>query len=195
MDAGGILFRFHRHLGPFAHALPCRMMRHAARRRCCRALAGAAGRVALGLGLWAVGVAGLASAADVPRAPYPFAPGGLARPVQSGTASTYRDRLEGHTTASGEPYNRNALTAAHRSLPFGTLVKVTNVQNNRVVIVRINDRGPAVGSRLIDLTPRAGAAIGLIGISVAPVKLEVVGTSAARMLPPAGDGVPDTPVK
>ena len=158
-------------------------------------MASAARCVAVGLGLWAAGVAAIASKAELPPAPYPFAPGGLTRPVQTGTASTYRDRLDGHTTASGEPYNRNALTAAHRSLPFGTLVKVTNVQNNRVVIVRINDRGPAVGSRLIDLTPRAGAAIGLLGISVAPGKLEVVGTSAARVLPPAGDGVPDAPVK
>jgi rare lipoprotein A len=145
--------------------------------------------------LCAAAVAAAAGAADLPSAPYPFAPGGLSRPVQTGIASAYRDRLDGHATASGEPYNRNALTAAHRSLPLGTLVKVTNVDNRRVVIVRINDRGPAVGNRLIELTPRAAAAVGLVGISTAPVKLEIVGTSAPRVLPPAGDLVPDPPVK
>ena len=111
------------------------------------------------------------------------APGGLPRTEKSGLATIARDRLEGHTTASGEIYNRNALTGAHRSLAFGTLVRVTNVRNRRSVIVRINDRAPAVGSRVIDLTPRAASAIGLLGISTAEVHLEVLGVSPSRLSP------------
>jgi rare lipoprotein A (peptidoglycan hydrolase) len=101
-----------------------------------------------------------------------------ARSARIGTASIYR--LDGRTTASGEVYNRNALTAAHRSLPFGTIVRVTNLRNQRTVIVRINDRGSNIGNRVIDLTPRAAAAIGLHGITVGEVRLDVLGGSASR---------------
>jgi rare lipoprotein A len=130
--------------------------------------------------------AGAAGAAAADADPLPGAPseGVPAQPGKVGLASIVRDRLEGHTTASGELYNRNALAAAHRSLPFGTLVRVTNLQNRRSVLVRINDRASAVGNRVIDLTPRAGAAIGLIGISTAEVKLDVIGLSATRAAPP-----------
>jgi rare lipoprotein A len=106
--------------------------------------------------------------------PDPARPGAmLSRTSKIGMAGIYR--LDGRTTASGEVYNRNGLTAAHRSLPFGTIVKVTNLRNQRAVTVRINDRGPSVGSGLIDLTPRAAAAIGLHGISVGQVRIDVVG--------------------
>jgi rare lipoprotein A len=114
-----------------------------------------------------------------PRPP----PGGPARPDQGGLASITRDRLEGFTTASGEPYSRNTMTAGHRTLPFGTLVKVTNLDNRRTVVVRINDRSSAVGPRIIDLTPRAASVIGLQGIATAPVRLEVIGSSAVRLTP------------
>jgi len=120
-----------------------------------------------------------------------YVPGGLGGTEKGGLAGIARDRLEGHTTASGEIYNRNALTAAHRSLPFGTLLRVTNVQNKRSVIVRINDRAPAAGNRVIDLTPRAGAAIGLLGISTAEVKLDVIG----RALVAPEEGAPAPAVK
>jgi rare lipoprotein A len=134
--------------------------------------------------------------ASVPMASDFFVPGGVARAEKGGLASIAHERLEAHTTASGELYNRNALTAAHRSLPFGTLVRVTNVQNKRSVIVRINDRAPAAGSHVIDLTPRAGAAIGLIGISTAEVRLDIVGSSGGRLAPPPADeAAPRAPVK
>jgi len=125
--------------------------------------------------------AGAAGADLPPGAPSEVVP---AQAGKVGLASIVRDRLEGHTTASGELYNRNALAGAHRSLPFGTLVRVTNLQNRRSVIVRINDRASAVGNRVIDLTPRAGATIGLIGISTAEVKLDVIGPSPVRVAPP-----------
>jgi rare lipoprotein A len=87
----------------------------------------------------------------------------------SGIASVY----SGGKTANGEHASAGGLTAAHRSLPFGTLVKVTNRHSQRSVVVRINDRGPFVGGRVIDLTPTAAHAIGFSG--VAPVTLSVVG--------------------
>src|SRR5215471_1711114 len=87
----------------------------------------------------------------------------------SGVASVY----SGGRTANGEHASAGGLTAAHRSLPFGTLVKVTNRHSQRSVVVRINDRGPFVGGRVIDLTPAAARAIGCSGL--APVTLSVVG--------------------
>src|ERR1700751_4306634 len=87
----------------------------------------------------------------------------------SGVASVY----SGGKTANGEHAAAGGLTAAHRSLPFGTLVKVTNRHSQRSVTVRINDRGPFVGGRVIDLTPAAAHAIGFSGL--APVTLSVVG--------------------
>jgi rare lipoprotein A len=89
--------------------------------------------------------------------------------AMSGIASVY----SGERTANGEYASAGGLTAAHRSLPFGTLVKVTNRRSERSVIVRINDRGPYVGGRVIDLTPAAAHAIGFSGL--APVTLSVVG--------------------
>ena len=90
----------------------------------------------------------------------------------SGVASVYNMRSK---TASGERCNPAHLTAAHKSLPFGTMVRVTNRHNNRSVVVRINDRGPFVRGRVIDLTPAGARSIGLSGL--APVSLAVVGRS------------------
>ena len=73
-------------------------------------------------------------------------------PYQVGTASWYGEYFEGRTTASGEPYNMHDLTAAHPTLPLGSWVRVTNLRNGRVVYVRINDRGPIVPGRIIDLS-------------------------------------------
>ena len=92
----------------------------------------------------------------------------------SGIASVY----SGGRTANGEHAASGGLTAAHRSLPFGTLVKVTNRRSQRSVVVRINDRGPFVGGRVIDLTPAAARAIGFSGL--APVTLSVVGHGGSR---------------
>ena len=91
--------------------------------------------------------------------------------AESGIASVYGngDGYAGRKTASGERMNPAALTAAHRSLPFGTRVRVTNKKNGRSVVVRISDRGPFVRGRVIDLSPAAARAIGFAGL--APVVL------------------------
>lgn len=95
--------------------------------------------------------------------------------VISGTASWYGPGFNGRRTANGERYNMHALTAAHKTLPFGTKVKVTNRRTGKSVIVRINDRGPYVRSRVIDLSRTAARDIGLIATGTAPVTLEVLG--------------------
>ncbi|HVZ04640.1 septal ring lytic transglycosylase RlpA family protein [Hyphomicrobium sp.] len=92
----------------------------------------------------------------------------------SGMASYY---WQGQMTASGARFNPGALTAAHRTLPFGTRVRVTNRRNGRSVVVIINDRGPFVGGRVIDLSRAAAQAISMTGAGVAPVSLEVLGRS------------------
>ena len=92
----------------------------------------------------------------------------------SGLAAVYSDRLNGHRTASGKIYHRNGLTAAHKTLAFGTRVKVTNVKNNKSVVVTITDRGPKQAGRVLDLTPRAAHKIGIGSHGMAEVKLEVV---------------------
>jgi rare lipoprotein A len=94
----------------------------------------------------------------------------------SGVASVY----SGGRTANGEHAPAGGLTAAHRSLPFGTLVRVTNRRSQRSVVVRINDRGPFVGGRVIDLTPAGARAIGLSGL--ASVTLSVVGHGGHRQI-------------
>jgi rare lipoprotein A len=91
-----------------------------------------------------------------------------------GWASWYGPGFHGNASASGEIFNENAMTAAHRSLPFGTQVQVTNLDNGRSVIVRINDRGPFVGNRVIDLSAGAARILGVIHSGVAPVRLEVL---------------------
>jgi rare lipoprotein A len=93
--------------------------------------------------------------------------------AQSGIASVY----SGERTANGEYARASGFTAAHRTLPFGTRVQVTNKRNGRSVVVRINDRGPFVAGRIIDLTPAGAHAIGLDGL--APVTVSVVGNGGS----------------
>lgn len=95
----------------------------------------------------------------------------------SGMASWYGPGFDGNYSASGEVFNQNALTAAHRTLPFGTQVRVTNMDTGLSVVVRINDRGPFHGDRVIDVSTAAAEAIGLVNSGVAPVSLEVMGTA------------------
>lgn len=92
-----------------------------------------------------------------------------------GRASWYGSRFHGRRTASGERFNAWAYTAAHRSLPFGTKVRVTNLRNGRAVVVRINDRGPYSGGRVIDLSKAAAQAIGMLRAGTAPVRIEIIG--------------------
>lgn len=91
-----------------------------------------------------------------------------------GQASWYGSRHHGRRTASGERFNQHALTAAHRQLPFGSKVRVTNLRNQRSVVVRINDRGPHARSRIIDLSRAAAERLGMLRSGVAPVRLERV---------------------
>ncbi|MBD2094717.1 septal ring lytic transglycosylase RlpA family protein [Trichocoleus sp. FACHB-591] len=91
-----------------------------------------------------------------------------------GWASWYGPGFDGNRSASGEIFNQNALTAAHRDLPFGTKVRVTNLDNGRTVVVRINDRGPYAFDRIIDLSAAAAQVLGLIHSGVAPVRVDVL---------------------
>ncbi|MFI5253487.1 MAG: septal ring lytic transglycosylase RlpA family protein [Bacteroidota bacterium] len=94
--------------------------------------------------------------------------------IEEGNASYYADEFNGHTTSNGETFNKDDLTAAHRTLPFNTTVKVTNLTNAKSIVVRINDRGPFVDDRIIDLSYEAAKRIGLILKGTARVRLEVV---------------------
>jgi rare lipoprotein A len=93
-----------------------------------------------------------------------------------GQASWYGPGFHGRTTANGERYNQHGLTAAHKSLPFGTRIKVTNKNNGRTVVVRVNDRGPYAGGRVIDLSAGAASVLGMMSSGVAPVQLEILGS-------------------
>lgn len=93
----------------------------------------------------------------------------------TGLASFYGGRFHGRLTASGARFDLSAMTAAHRSLPFGTRVRVTHLGNGRTVDVRINDRGPYVGGRIIDLSRGAAGVLGMHGQGVARVKVTVLG--------------------
>ncbi len=91
-----------------------------------------------------------------------------------GVASYYADDFHGKQAANGERFDMNALTAAHRTFPFGTLIRVTNLSNVKVVVVRVNDRGPFIEGRLIDLSLKAARDLDMIGKGTARVRLEVV---------------------
>lgn len=106
--------------------------------------------------------------------------------TQTGKASFYADKFEGSPTASGEKYKHSKLTAAHKTLPFGTMVRVTNTDNNKTVEVEINDRGPYVDGRIIDLSKSAAETLGFINQGLANVTIEVID---------AGDGKVSQPIR
>ncbi|HKW97984.1 MAG TPA: septal ring lytic transglycosylase RlpA family protein [Bryobacteraceae bacterium] len=101
------------------------------------------------------------------------------RPPEVGIASWYGHPYHGRPAASGEIYDMEQFTAAHRTLPFGTMVRVFDLDNDRSVDVRINDRGPFAADRIIDLSHAAAQAIGMIGPGTARVRLEVLATPAS----------------
>ena len=131
------------------------------------------------LGLWLIVVLGAAACAQAPTpAPEPVV--ATPQPIvetptfsQTGLASWYGTAHQGQRTASGERFDQKALTAAHPSLPIGTMVRVTSAARGTSVKVRINDRGPLTRGRIIDLSSRAASVLKLRGDGVAPVKLEV----------------------
>jgi rare lipoprotein A len=104
--------------------------------------------------------------------PEPVAPRG--RFIETGMASWYGEPYHGRPTSSGEIYDMNQLTAAHNRLPLGTVVKVTNLKNKKMVVVTINDRGPFKRGRILDLSYAAAQVIGLVGPGSAKVRIEVV---------------------
>ena len=127
---------------------------------------------AVGLGLV---VCALTAACASSRATRPHA-----APPEPGTrivglASWYGQRHQGHATASGETYDVNKLTAAHRTMPFGTRLRVTNVENGRSVVVRVNDRGPWKENRVLDVSLAAARALGMVGDGVTRVEIVVLG--------------------
>ena len=170
-------------------------------------------RLAAALAVLAVGAGGCASAVRPPPAPtlpvppsIPAVPGADAVPaavpepdapsgtagapwVEEGIASWYGAPLHGRPTASGETYDMHAMTAAHRTLPFGSVIHVLNLDNGLVATVRVNDRGPFWEERTLDLSRRAAAEIEMLGPGTARVRLTLAGTPAP---PPvagaAGDG-------
>ncbi len=105
----------------------------------------------------------------------PSAPHSASYAVVDGIASYYADEYAGRPTASGELFDPSKMTAAHRTLPFGTVVRVTDPATGRSVVVRINDRGPFRPGRVIDLSRAAAAELGILRRGVAPVRLQVLG--------------------
>jgi len=100
--------------------------------------------------------------------------------VQKGIASYYHDSLHGNKTASGQVYNKNKMSAAHKSLPLGSKVRVTDVRSGKSIVVRVNDRGPFVRGRIIDLSRQAAKQLGMIKKGVTPVKVEVLSVPGRR---------------
>lgn len=94
--------------------------------------------------------------------------------ISTGVVSWYGDKFHGRKTASGEKYDKDELTAAHKSLPFGTKVKVTNIRNGKSVVVEINDRGPYAKSRVLDLSQAAFSEIGHTNTGVMQVEYEII---------------------
>lgn len=114
-----------------------------------------------------------ACASQQPRQPATVsAPGEQPTFTQEGVASWYGENHHGKTTANGEAFDMNSMTAAHRSLPFGTVVRVTNLASKQSVKVRINDRGPYANNRIIDLSAQAARQLGIAERGVARVRIE-----------------------
>ena len=103
---------------------------------------------------------------------------------QVGTASWYGEQFQGRQTASGEPFDMRDFTAAHPSLPLGSFVKVTNLKNGKVVVVRINDRGPVVDDRIIDVSYNAARALGFKDRGVQTVRLDLYQPTTMALLQP-----------
>lgn len=119
-----------------------------------------------------------AASAAKAAAPAPAADAG--EKVSEGKVAHYGRKFNGRKTASGQRFNAGAMTMAHKTLPFGTLVKVTNLANKRSVVVRVNDRGPTADDRIGDLTTAAARKIKMTHAGVIQAKLEVVGSAKAR---------------
>jgi rare lipoprotein A len=120
----------------------------------------------------------LAGCSTVPEVVRPPVSDDLLRPLQTGYASWYGRSHQGRRTTSGEIYDMNKLTAAHPALPMGTRLLVTNLSNGRSVTVRVNDRGPFVDGRIVDLSYAAARELGAVEVGVVPVRVEVLSGSS-----------------
>ncbi|SFQ34995.1 septal ring lytic transglycosylase RlpA family protein [Hymenobacter arizonensis] len=100
--------------------------------------------------------------------------------TQTGQGSYYADKFAGRKTTSGVPYRPGKMTAAHNTLPFGTRIKVTNVRNGKSVKVTVNDRGPHVKGRIVDVSRKAARKLDLVDAGVVPVQLKVIKAASAR---------------
>ena len=127
----------------------------------------------------AVAAIGLLLAACAPEAPPPPPAPPAPSFSQVGVASYYAAKFENRKTADGERFKSSGFTAAHRTLPLGTIVRVTNLENQRSVVVRVNDRGPFIRRRIIDLSPAAARALGIRDQGLMRVRIEVVSEEAA----------------
>jgi rare lipoprotein A len=105
---------------------------------------------------------------------FPLSSDSLENSPQYGNASWYGGEFHGRKTASGERFNKQSFTGAHRELPFGTIIRVTNLRNGKEVYIRVNDRGPFVKGRIVDLSHAAAKAIGFNRRGVIRVKIEVI---------------------
>jgi len=135
-----------------------------------------------GLAVVTVLVLGACARAVVTTPPVPLRMGA----EEMGLASWYGNRHHGRRTASGEVFDMNDFTCAHRSLPLGTRLMVTNLDNGQVVEVRVNDRGPFVDGRIVDLSYSAARALGAVGSGVIRVRLRIIGLPKPA---PAGSGI------
>jgi len=149
------------------------------------------GRWRLGL-LWVLVTVAAEGCASASRPLAALAPATPAAASQTGRASWYGHQFQGRLTANGERFDMHALTAAHPTLPFGTRLRVVNLDNEREVEVRINDRGPVVPGRIIDLSYAAARALGAVGAGIVPVRLTVLDRDDPGA-PVAAEGTAATP--
>ena len=133
---------------------------------------------AAALALFASAVLAQTGPASAPAAAAPAAAAPTA--TSSGKLAWYGKKFAGRKTASGEAFNPEALTMAHKTLPFGTLVKITNPKNNKSVTVRVNDRGPTQADRVGDVSHAAARKLGMLRSGVIDAELATVGTAKAR---------------
>jgi rare lipoprotein A len=138
---------------------------------------------------------GLAVAATVTLSPASEArpPACVAHPLpipvesshQEGVASWYGEKFHGRITASGQAYDMYGLTAAHPALPLGTRIRVTNLRNNRSIILRVNDRGPSIPGRMLDVSLAAAGSLGFVNAGLTRVRVEIVNQSLPQRAPSA----------
>lgn len=136
--------------------------------------------------LLAISARTIAEPAGIETAKAPLILTAVAQPApvfELGLASWYGEECDGDLTASGEVFDLQELTAAHPSLPFGTRIKVTNLRNSRSLVLRVNDRGPGILGRLLDVSEEAARRLGFHGSGVVPVRIEILSQPKTRVAP------------